>query len=163
MIDDFVLYHVIRPTAAVMLRQMYNCEQIVGKGAAEITEVSAAIIYDSDGSILICRRGEGGNCAGLWEFPGGKREAGETMEECLVRECREELDIVIGIDSLYEEFVYDYPDRTIRFAFFEARIISGTPRTNVHSDMRWVTRRGLADFDFCTADAGLVERLSRDI
>ena len=53
--------------------------------------VSAAIIRNTAGEILICQRGAGGSCAFLWEFPGGKQEAGETAADCLVRECREEL------------------------------------------------------------------------
>ena len=59
--------------------------------------VAAAIIRNADGRILICRRGQGGSCAFLWEFPGGKQEQGENMEECLVRECREELGIEIAV------------------------------------------------------------------
>ena len=66
-----------------------------------MTRVSAAIIKNSDNEILICRRGPGGSCEFLWEFPGGKIEPGESPEECLVRECLEELEIEIEVlDSL---------------------------------------------------------------
>ena len=75
--------------------------------------VSAAIIRNTAGEILICQRGAGGSCAFLWEFPGGKQEAGETAADCLVRECREELGIEIDIVALLEQTSYTYPDNKI--------------------------------------------------
>ena len=81
----------------------------------KIIDVAAAIIHDNKGKILICRRGSGGSCAYLWEFPGGKREAGETMQECVIRECREELTVNLKTDVKYAEFFYSYPDRDIHF------------------------------------------------
>ena len=75
--------------------------------------VSAAIIRNTAGEILICQRGAGGSCAFLWEFPGGKQEAGEKAADCLVRECREELGIEIDIVALLEQTSYTYPDNKI--------------------------------------------------
>lgn len=80
--------------------------------------VSAAIIRNTAGEILICQRGAGGSCAFLWEFPGGKQEAGETAADCLVRECREELGIEIDIVALLEQTSYTYPDNKIGLSFF---------------------------------------------
>lgn len=80
--------------------------------------VSAAIIRNTAGEILICQRGAGGSCAFLWEFPGGKQEAGETAADCLVRECREELGIEIDIVALLEQTSYTYPDNKNRAFFF---------------------------------------------
>ena len=80
--------------------------------------VSAAIIRNTAGEILICQRGAGGSCAFLWEFPGGKQEAGETAADCLVRECREELGIEIDIVALIEQTSYTYPDNKIGLSFF---------------------------------------------
>ncbi len=76
--------------------------------------VSAAIIRNTAGEILICQRGAGGSCAFLWEFPGGKQEAGEKAADCLVRECREELGIEIDIVALLEQTSYTYPDKKKR-------------------------------------------------
>ena len=67
-----------------------------------MTEVAAVILTDEQDKILICRRGAGGNCAYLWEFPGGKREAGESLAACAVRECREELNIEVELGAVYD-------------------------------------------------------------
>ena len=90
--------------------------------------VSAAIIRNTAGEILICQRGAGGSCAFLWEFPGGKQEAGETAADCLVRECREELGIEIDIVALLEQTSYTYPDNKIGLSFFAAKITGGVPQ-----------------------------------
>ena len=90
--------------------------------------VSAAIIRNTAGEILICQRGAGGSCAFLWEFPGGKQEAGETAADCLVRECREELGIEIDIVALLEQTSYIYPDNKIGLSFFAAKITGGVPK-----------------------------------
>ena len=95
-----------------------------------MTEVAAAILR-RDGKILICQRKEGGNCSLLWEFPGGKREAGETMEQCVVRECQEELGIVIRPKGLYAQEHYTYGTEPFSFAFFKCgnrRRGAGEPR-----------------------------------
>lgn len=126
----------------------------------EIIDVAAAIIRDRSGKILICRRGDGGNCAHLWEFPGGKREGEESMRDCVVRECREELCVGLKVKELFAEFSYAYPDGEIHFCFYEAELLSGTPKMNVHTQLRWVRPRELRNFDFCPADADIVEGLA---
>ena len=100
--------------------------------------VSAAIIRNTAGEILICQRGAGGSCAFLWEFPGGKQEAGETAADCLVRECREELGIEIDIVALIEQTSYTYPDNKIGLSFFAAQITGGVPQKSVHQEILWV-------------------------
>ena len=122
-------------------------------------QVSAAIIRNAEGQILICRRGPGGNCAYLWEFPGGKQEPFESPEECLVRECQEELGVEIVVEGLYEHFSYAYPDQAIDFHFFNARIIKGKPEIRVHSEIRWVSPQDLIPEDFCPADITMVHHL----
>jgi mutator protein MutT len=126
------------------------------------TEVTAAI-FRRNGRIFLCRRGEGGSCATLWEFPGGKIEPGETPEECLIRECQEELQIDIEIDSLYDQFDYDYPDKSLRFYFFNARITSGEPNLQVHTDSHWLWPRELTQYDACPADKELIARLAGEL
>ena len=125
-------------------------------------EVTAAI-FRRNGRIFLCRRGEGGSCAYLWEFPGGKIEKGETPEECLIRECREELKVEIGIDGLYETFDYDYPDKSLRFYFYDARIISGKPELTVHTEAKWLWPRELTEYEACPADRELIKKLAGEL
>lgn len=124
-------------------------------------QVMAAVIK-KDGKILICRRGAGGSCAWLWEFPGGKREHGETPEECLFRECREELGIDICIHGIFEKTTYKYPEVEIAFTFFLAEIISGEMKPAVHTAVRWVLPEEMGKYVFCPADVEIVERLSNE-
>lgn len=122
-------------------------------------DVSAAIIKNVTGEVLICRRGAGGSCAYLWEFPGGKQEDGETPKECLVRECKEELGIEIVVGMVFARTFYQCPERGIRFTFFLAEIISGTPRLSVHLEVQWVKPKDLLNYEFCPADVEVVEKL----
>ena len=110
--------------------------------------VSAAIINNSDNEILICQRGPGGSCEFLWEFPGGKIEPGESPEECVVRECREELGIDIEVQDLFEQMTYPYPEREIEFLFFRASMTDGVPLASEHQwgqtytfDKMWIIDR----------------------
>lgn len=127
----------------------------------EPLHVAAAVIR-RDGRILICRRGPGGSCAGLWEFPGGKVEAGETAQTCAVRECREELGVEVAAGKELWRTRYQYPDREVALTFLEARWIQGTPTPLVHLELRWVLPAELVQFDFCPADRELIERLAQD-
>ena len=127
-----------------------------------MTRVSAAIITNSDNEILICRRGPGGSCEFLWEFPGGKIEQGESPEECLVRECLEELEIEIEVLDLFEETKYSYPEREIEFMFFSASLKKGVPTLNVHNSIKWVSPDMLKEYEFCPADVFVVERLAKE-
>lgn len=88
----------------------------------------------------------------MWEFPGGKQETDETSEDCLIRECKEELDIAISLEGLLEEYIYSYPDMVIHFSFFNAHILSGIVKSDVHNDVRWIFPKELLDFPFCPAD-----------
>ncbi len=123
----------------------------------------AAAIFRRNGRIFLCRRGEGGSCAYLWEFPGGKLEKGETPEECLIRESREELKVEIKIDGLYDKFDYDYPDKCLRFYFYDARIVSGEPELMVHSESKWLWPRELTQYEACPADRELIEKLAGEL
>lgn len=127
---------------------------------ADIT-VCAAILRDDDGNILICRRGAGGSCAYLWEFPGGKLEAGESPQHCTIRECREELDVEIQLERLFAEKDYQYPDKAIHFYFFLGKIVRGTVQRLVHSELEWVQPERLTEYSFCPADIDIVKELQR--
>ena len=126
-----------------------------------MTRVSAAIIKNSDNEILICQRGPGGSCEFLWEFPGGKIEPGESPEECLVRECREELEIDIEVLDLFEQTKYSYPEREIEFMFFSASLKNGSPTPSVHKNIKWVSPDKLQDYEFCPADVSVIEKLAK--
>jgi len=118
-------------------------------------EVSAGVIYNEEGRILICRRGEGRSNAHLWEFPGGKREEGETAEECLVRELMEELSLPVTVLRRGDVVV----SKDIRFTFLTGTT-AAQPVLTEHEDARFVTPRELLHFDFCPADVGPARRLA---
>lgn len=123
-------------------------------------QVAAAIIR-RDGKILVCRRGAGGSCAHLWEFPGGKLEPGETLEQCAVRECREELEINISINGISGETSYRYPEREVALTFFDAVILSGEIKKKVHEEIRWVLPAELNQFSFCPGDKEIIQKMLR--
>ncbi len=121
-------------------------------------EVSAALLFHR-GKLLITQRPTGTHLAGLWEFPGGKRESGETFEQCLQRELREELGIETSVHELIEEIVHEYPERTVHLKFFRCELTSGEPRP-IHCDaLVWITRDELSNYQFPAADARLLEHL----
>lgn len=127
-----------------------------------MTEVAAVILRDDAGRILICRRGPGGNCPYLWEFPGGKCEPGEDHAACAVRECMEELGVQVELGAVYGRTAYAYPDKELFFTFFEGKISSGTLTMHVHTGLCWVTPGELGDFSFCPADEPLIAQLKAE-
>lgn len=124
-------------------------------------QVTAAIIR-KDGKILICQRAENGSLPLLWEFPGGKLEDGETLEECLIRECKEELNINIQISNLFAKTEYQYPDRHVFLTFYYAEILSGEITPYVHKDVKWVLPKELKEYEFCPADVAIVKELGHE-
>ena len=118
-------------------------------------EVSAGIVRNRAGRLLICRRGEGRHNAHLWEFPGGKLEADESPAECLVRELREELSLPVTVDGV--RCVREAEG--IRFHFIDAHT-DAHPVPAEHEDVRFVTPRALLGFDFCPADAPVARQLA---
>src|ERR1019366_1107016 len=125
-------------------------------------EVSAALIF-RDGQLLITQRHAKSHLGGLWEFPGGKREPGESFEECLVREIREELGVEIAVGELFEEISHDYPEKSVHLKFFICKLRSGEPRPLDCAAVKWVTKAELADFQFPAADAQLLEKLKASL
>ncbi len=122
-------------------------------------KVVMAAVVEKDGRYMICRRGPGRRLEGVWEFPGGKLEAGETPEEGLARELREELKIETEIgrildaqlESEFHEFIILY---------YHARIINGEPELTEHSEIRYVLPEELRKFEFSTADTKAAARLA---
>ena len=123
-----------------------------------MVEVVAALIWRGD-EILICRRPADKARALLWEFPGGKVEAGETKAEALMRECREELGIKVAVGSVFCEVTHTYPDISIHLTLFNCTA-EGEPQRLEHSALAWVLPREVTAYDFCPADKVIVEKLA---
>ena len=123
-----------------------------------MTEVVAALIWEGD-RFLACQRPANKARALLWEFVGGKVEPGETLEEALIRECREELDITVAPRDVFMEVVHEYPDLTVRLTLFNASIAEGTPRALEHNDIRWITTSQIDELEFCPADEEILKKL----
>ena len=126
--------------------------------SAAPTRIAIAVV-EHEGRYLIGRRPEGAPLAGLWEFPGGKVETGETFQACLIREIAEELDIEIAVDELLEEITHSYPEKVVRLCFYNCRLIAGEPKAVHVQAWKWVTRAELRKEEFPAADAKLIERL----
>lgn len=121
-------------------------------------EVVAAII-EKDGKILICRRAENKTRALKWEFPGGKIEPGETPEQAVLRECREELDVDLCVNGEFMRVLHSYPDIEIQLTVFRTAIIGSDPRCIEHKEIRFVYPSELADFELCPADITVAEKI----
>ena len=121
-------------------------------------KVVAAVI-EKDGRFLICKRGPGGNCAGLWEFPGGKIEQGETPFEAIKREISEELCAEIEPEEIFCEYPFSYPDKEIYFYFIKAKLLSEKIEPTFHSEMKWILPSETESFEFCPADVPVVKKL----
>ena len=125
-----------------------------------MVDVVAALIWDGD-RFLACQRPAHKARGLLWEFVGGKTEPGETKEEALVRECREELDVTVSVGDVFMELVHEYPDITVRLTLFHAVIAQGTPKKLEHNDIRWITTDEIDSLPFCPADKDILERLKQ--
>jgi 8-oxo-dGTP diphosphatase len=125
----------------------------------DLVEVVAALIQDDQGRYLITRRRGGSHLAGMWEFPGGKREPGESLEGALRRELTEELSACFAVGEKVETVRWDYPERTVVIHFYRCRLESGTIEPRESQAMEWVAPECLKKFDFPPADRELIARL----
>jgi len=121
-------------------------------------EVSAALIF-RQGKLLITQRPAAAHLGGLWEFPGGKRESGETFKQCLVRELQEELGVEVKVGGLFKEITHHYADKTVRLKFFLCELPAGEPQPLGCASIKWVVNPELADHDFPAADARILDKL----
>ncbi len=126
-----------------------------------VIDVAAGLIFRA-GLLLITRRPPGSHLAGLWEFPGGKLQPGESWENALRRELLEELGFSASVGLPYEEITHDYPEKSVRLRFFLCSVESGEPRPIECAELAWVRRDELGQFQFPEADARLLERLTCD-
>ena len=120
-----------------------------------MTEVVAALIQQEE-RFMICQRPRHKARGLLWEFVGGKVEAGETKAQALVRECREELGVTVRVGEEVMQVVHTYPDITIRLTLFAAEITEGVPQLLEHEDLRYITPAEIPDYDFCPADTEIL-------
>jgi len=125
-----------------------------------VIEVTAALIRDADGRYLITQRRRGSHLEGLWEFPGGKRNAGEELTACLARELTEELGACFTVGELVDTIRWDYPDRAIVLHFYRCRLAWGTIAPQESQAMAWVAPSDLSRYDFPPADRELIVRLA---
>lgn len=121
-----------------------------------MTEVVAALIWQED-KFMICQRPKHKARGLLWEFVGGKVERGETHEQALIRECREELGVTISPKDVFTTVEHVYPDITIRLTLFNAIITEGTPQKLEHADIRWIMPSEIDLYEFCPADKDILQ------
>jgi 8-oxo-dGTP diphosphatase len=129
--------------------------------AGQPIEVAAGLVF-KDGRVLIAQRPPQSHLGGLWEFPGGKREAGETYEECLHRELAEELGIEVQVLELVEALTHHYPGRSVHLRFFRCRWLRLEPQGNAGQALAWITAEELSRYSFPAADARLLLRLRQN-
>ena len=123
-----------------------------------MTQVVAALIWQ-DEKFMICQRPAHKARGLLWEFVGGKVEIGETKQQALVRECREELDVLVDVGEVFMQLVHKYPDLTIELTLFNCSIKQGSPKKVEHADIMWITPAQIDKFDFCPADEEILKEI----
>lgn len=123
-----------------------------------MTEVVAALIWQ-DNKFMICQRPAHKTRGLLWEFVGGKVEPGETKEQALIRECREELAVTLSVGNVFMEVVHEYPDITVHLTLFSASITEGVPQKLEHNDIKWIAPSEIFNYDFCPADEEILKHL----
>ena len=125
-----------------------------------MTEVVAALIWQGE-TFMICQRPAHKARGLLWEFVGGKVEPGETKEQALIRECREELAVTVSVGEVFMDVVHEYPDLTVHLTLFHASIAEGEPQKLEHNDIKWITPREIPQYAFCPADVEILEDITQ--
>lgn len=119
----------------------------------------AAAVIRQEGLYLVARRKVDAVLGGLWEFPGGKCRDGESLEDCLRREIKEELGVKVKINERVGEILYPYPHGTVILYFYRCRIVSGRPQPLGCQELQWVRPQELEDFSFPPANLPLIHYL----
>ena len=123
-----------------------------------MTEVVAALIWKNN-KFMICQRPAHKARGLLWEFVGGKVESGETKKQALIRECKEELDILLSVGDVFMDVIHKYPDITVHLTLFTATIAEGEPQKLEHNDIKWITPREVRKYAFCPADEEILAKI----
>ena len=126
-----------------------------------MTEVVAALIWQGE-RFMICQRPAHKARGMLWEFVGGKVETGESKEQALVRECREELAVEVAVGDIFLEVTHTYPDITVHLTLFHASIVQGVPQKLEHNDIRYITVDEIPKYEFCPADEVILQKLRQE-
>ena len=129
-----------------------------GTEAKPFLEVVAALIWDGP-RFMACQRPPHKTRGMLWEFVGGKVEPGETRQQALVRECREELAVTLSVGDVFAEVSHSYPDATVHLTLFHAVIAEGIPQKLEHNDIRWLLPSEIPQYDFCPADKDILAKI----
>jgi len=138
------------------LEQLYSIE--VGMPDRKFIDVAAGLVF-RDGKLLITQRKPDSHLGGLWEFPGGKLEPGESFEDALIRELDEELGIEVEVGDLIEDITHDYPEKSVRLRFFKCRWLKHEPYPHDVHALAWITRDQLGNYPFPAADTRLLQQL----
>ena len=123
-----------------------------------MTEVVAALIWKGD-KFMICQRPAHKARGLLWEFVGGKVESGETKEQALIRECREELAVTLSVCDVFMDIIHEYPDITVHLTLFNAVIAEGEPQKLEHNDIKWIRSSEILNYNFCPADEEILAKI----
>ena len=123
-----------------------------------MVEVVAALIF-KDNKFMICQRPAHKARGLLWEFVGGKVESGETKEQALIRECKEELNVLLSVGDMLMNVIHEYPDLTVHLTLFNATIAEGEPQKLEHNDIQWITPSEIQDYEFCPADEEILAKI----
>ena len=123
-----------------------------------MVEVVAALIW-KDNEFMICQRPAHKARGLLWEFVGGKVESGETKEQALIRECREELNVILSVGDVFMDVIHEYPDITVHLTLFNATIAEGEPQKLEHNDIQWITPSEIPNHKFCQADEEILVKI----
>lgn len=126
-----------------------------------MTEVVAALIWQGE-KFMICQRPAHKARGLLWEFVGGKVEAGETPQEALIRECREEIGVLLSVGDVFMDVTHEYPDLTVHLTLFHATVAEGEPQMLEHNDIQWITPEEIPNYDFCPADVEILDRIMQE-
>ena len=126
-----------------------------------MTEVVAALIWYGD-KFMICQRPAHKARGLLWEFVGGKVESGETREQALIRECKEELNVLLSVSDVFMDVVHEYPDITVHLTLFNATIAEGEPQMIEHNDIQWITPSEIPNYEFCPADKEVLIKIKKE-
>lgn len=124
--------------------------------------IGVAVIWNEAGQILIDKRLPGGAFGGFWEFPGGKKEAGETIEDCIKREILEELGIEIAVEEHLITIEHSYSQMKVTLHVYHCRYLGGTPKTIECDEFKWVTLDNIEQFTFPQANHQIITALKKN-
>lgn len=123
-------------------------------------DVVAALIWQGE-RFMICQRPAHKARGLLWEFVGGKVEAGESFSDALIRECQEELGITVSVGPLFTQVDHVYPDIHIQLSLFHCTIAEGAPSLLEHADLKWILPSEIPDYAFCPADKDILDLITK--